>query len=61
MKQRITYVRSNDGSFHPSQLEVQENSMIIRSLDAAKEHRLTIGLSELPQEVMHACPGYGGE
>lgn len=55
MKQRITYVRSHDDSFHPSQLEVHQNSMTIRCLAAAKEHRLTVGLNELPREVhMHA-------
>lgn len=51
MKQRITYIRSNDDEFHPDQLEIIQDFMHIKSLEAAKEHRITIGLSKLPSEV----------
>ncbi len=51
MKQRITYLRDNADDFNPSQLEVGSDYMLVRSLKAAKEHRLTVGLEELPKEV----------
>jgi len=53
MKERITYIRDNQDEFHPGQLEVGNNSMHIKSLKAAKEHRLTFDFSQLPTEV---CP-----
>lgn len=51
MKQRITYFRQHDAPFDLSQLSVEPNGMQIDDLEAAKEHRITIGLSELPGEV----------
>ncbi|KAB8349525.1 hypothetical protein FH972_023551 [Carpinus fangiana] len=51
MKHRITYIRENEAPFEPSQLTVQANVLDVKALHAAKEHRLTIGLSELPAEV----------
>jgi len=51
MKERITYIRDNQDEFHPDQLEVEKNAMHIKSLKAAKEHRLTFDYDELPTEV----------
>jgi len=51
MKERITYIRDNKDEFHPDQLEVEKNAMHIKSLKAAKEHRLTFDYDELPAEV----------
>lgn len=51
MKQRITYLVHNPEEFTPEQLEVTSSSLKLDKLNAAKEHRITIGLSELPREV----------
>jgi hypothetical protein len=57
MKQRITYVVKQPDEFSPEQLEVKTDSngpvFTIKNVDAAKEHRLTLGLDELPDEVLH--------
>ncbi|KAI4935588.1 uncharacterized protein J4E92_002879 [Alternaria infectoria] len=54
MKQRITYVVTNPEEFTPDQLDVgEDNSGPYFALDnvyAAKEHRITLGLNELPEE-----------
>jgi hypothetical protein len=56
MKQRITYVVKNPDEFSPEQLEVKQSSkgpsFTIKNVDAAKEHRITLGLDELPDEVL---------
>ena len=53
MKQRITYVVHNPDDFDPSQLRLPptNNAFTLDLVNAAKEHRLTFSLSELPQEV----------
>jgi hypothetical protein len=55
MKQRITYVVKDPDSFTPELLEVKKDgkkdSLIVKGLQAAKEHRITLGLDELPSEV----------
>lgn len=53
MKQRVTYVVHNPDDFDPSQLRLPptNDAFTLDSVNAAKEHRLTFGLSELPQEV----------
>lgn len=54
MKHRITYLRDpqGDDDFDPRQtLKVWKNSMRVSDLVAAKEHRVTFALSELPEEV----------
>lgn len=53
MKQRITYVVPDPESFDPESLSVRTSSLELRDVKAAKEHRITFGLSELPVEV---CP-----
>ena len=57
MKHRITYLREgHDPSFDPRQcMKVWKNSMRISDLHAAKEHRVTLSLKELPQEVRPLC------
>ena len=55
MKQRITYLlRQADerGGVDPATLVVDKDSLRIPGLDAAKEWRITVGASELPQEVL---------
>jgi hypothetical protein len=57
MKQRITYVVKDPDSFSPELLEVKkdgsQDSFVLNGVQAAKEHRITLGLDELPTEV---CP-----
>ncbi|KAF2128292.1 PIG-X-domain-containing protein [Dothidotthia symphoricarpi CBS 119687] len=55
MKQRITYVVRNPDSFTPEQLSVKNDAagatFTLKDIDAVKEHRITIGLDELPGEL----------
>lgn len=55
MKQRITYVVQNPEEFSPEQLEVGKDDrgplFALNGVQAAKEHRITLGLDELPEEV----------
>lgn len=54
MKQRVTYLLRNaheQGGVDPATLDVSKESLRIPGLDAAKEWRITVGASELPQEV----------
>lgn len=51
MKQRITYLVPNADDFNPDLLTVTDTSLSLHNVKAAKEHRITFGLSELPQEV----------
>jgi len=58
MKQRITYVVTNPDEFTPDQLHVGEDQsgpyFALDNVYAAKEHRITLGLNELPEEVCTA-------
>lgn len=55
MKQRITYVVTEPESFNPEQISVQEgkngkdDTFTLKGFNAAKEHRITLGLDELSQ------------
>lgn len=51
MKQRITYLVQDPDVFSPEQLDVKGGSLTLDKVNAAKEHRVTFGLSELPREV----------
>jgi len=55
MKQRITYVLKDPERFTPNLLELKKDgskdSFVISGVQAAKEHRITLGLDELPSEV----------
>lgn len=59
MKQRITYVVTNPEDFTPDQLDVGEDKsgpyFALDNVHAAKEHRITLGLNELPEEVCTAA------
>ncbi|KAF2181677.1 PIG-X-domain-containing protein [Zopfia rhizophila CBS 207.26] len=54
MKHRITYLVHNPDHFSPEQLSVKDDSLALSKVDAAKEHRITFGLSELPRELRKA-------
>lgn len=52
MKHRITYLlHGADDAVDPKKLDVKKDSLRVPKLDAAKEWRATIGVSDLPQEV----------
>ena len=51
MKERVTFLNHQGQDFDPAQLQLQNDSLRLKSLKAAREDRLTIGLDELPQEV----------
>lgn len=52
MRERVTFLhRRLDDTFDPSQLHLQNDSIRLTSLKAAREDKLTFGLYELPQEV----------
>jgi hypothetical protein len=51
MKQRITYVVPDPSDFNPDLLTVQSTLFSLQNLKAAKEHRITFNLDELPLEV----------
>ncbi|KAH7386847.1 PIG-X [Phaeosphaeria sp. MPI-PUGE-AT-0046c] len=58
MKQRFTYVVKKPESFTPELLEVAKEGskdvFELRDVQAAKEHRITLGLGELPSELSAA-------
>ena len=60
MKQRITYVVKKPEEFTPDQLDVGEDKsgqyFALDNVYAAKEHRITLGLDELPNEVCTIAP-----
>lgn len=60
MKQRITYIRGADQNFDPASIAPTGGSLKIPSLRAAKEHKLTIDVSELPEEVLLSVYTAGG-
>lgn len=60
MKHRITYLLPafSTSTFDPRQsIKVFKDSVRISDLPAAKEHRLTLSLSELPQELVRLLDG----
>ncbi|KAI9790402.1 MAG: protease B nonderepressible form [Peltula sp. TS41687] len=53
MKQRITYIRQKSDPFHEDTLQVtkeEKKTLNIKDLKAAKEHRISLDLDELPDE-----------
>lgn len=51
MSQRITFIHEANHPFDPSQISLQNETLRLNGLNAAREDRLTISLYELPQEV----------
>ncbi len=51
MNQRISFIHDADNPLDPSQLQLQNQTLHLKALEAAREDRLTISLYELPQEV----------
>jgi len=51
MRERITFVHGANDVFKLEQLQLDNDTLHVESLKAAREDRLTFGLHELPQEV----------
>ena len=51
MRRRSTFIHDPKVDVDPSQLQLAGDQFKIRELKAAREERLTVGFSELPQEV----------
>ena len=51
MRERITFIHKAEDAFSPDQLQLQNDTLHIKSLKAAREDRLTFSPHELPQEV----------
>ena len=51
MKERVTFVHGANDPFTPEQLRLDNDTLCVKSLKAAREDRSTFGLHELPQEV----------
>ena len=52
MRQRVTYLLPAGTGVDPADIELADDALIYaKSSDAAEERRITIGLSDLPQEV----------
>ena len=54
MRERVTFIHAPDDAFDPKQLQLQNDSLLVKSLKAAREDKLTVGLYELPQEVYYS-------
>lgn len=51
MRERITFVHGADYPFDPKQFHLNNDTVHLSSLKAAREDQLTVSLYELPQEV----------
>lgn len=54
MRTRITFMHPPGDQFDPTQLRLENDTLHVESLRAAREDRLTVGLDELPQELWRA-------
>lgn len=52
MKQRVTYLLPEGSNIAPDEIKIEKDALIYTNAkDAALEKRVTVGLSELPDEV----------
>lgn len=57
MKERVTFLlHVGEEGFDPAKLNVGKDGLTVPPIKAAKEHRITFGLSELTQEVSFPSP-----
>lgn len=57
MKERVTFLlHVGEEGFDPASLNVGKDGLTVPPIKAAKEHRITFGLSELTQEVSIPSP-----
>lgn len=51
MRERVTFLHHPNDAFDPKQLQLQNDTLRVKALKAAREDKLTLDLYELPQEV----------
>ncbi|KAL7934449.1 cytochrome P450 [Trichoderma chlorosporum] len=51
MRERITYFRPHDADMDPNQLEISETRVQGPAIEALREHKITLTLPELPNEL----------
>lgn len=54
MRERITFLHRPDDALDPKQLQLQNDTLHVTFLKAAREDKLIVGLYELPQELWRA-------
>ncbi|EXJ79885.1 hypothetical protein A1O3_08170 [Capronia epimyces CBS 606.96] len=52
MRRRPTYITHPSRAVNPADIQVYQNQLLLGALKAAREERLTLGLEELPQDVV---------
>lgn len=52
MRRRSTFITHPSRAVNPADIQVYKNQLLLGALKAAREERLTLGLHELPQEVV---------
>ncbi|KAL2419808.1 Protein pbn1 [Exophiala dermatitidis] len=52
MRRRSTFITHPSRAVNPADIQVYRNQLLLGALKAAREERLTLGLKELPQEVV---------
>ncbi len=52
MRQRVTFVHGAEDDFDPSQIQVNNETLRLRSLKGVREDRITLGSKQIPQEVV---------
>lgn len=52
MRRRATFITHPSRAVNPADIQVSENQLLLGGLKAAREERLTLGLNELPEEVV---------
>lgn len=51
MRQRVTFLQTAEDSTDPGDLQVSDSSLSTKSLKGAREDRLDLDLTELPEEL----------
>ena len=51
MQERITFLHSTDHVLDAQQVQLENDSLHVKSLPAARQDRVRLSLDELPQEV----------
>ena len=57
MHERITFLHGTDHVLDAQQIQMDNDSLRVKSLPAARQDRVRLSLDELPQEVSHPKAG----
>lgn len=52
MKRRSTFIPSPDVDYDPSEIKISHQKLSFAGLNAAREERITLGLKEIPKEIV---------